>query len=159
VLVVEKGGDSAEHQSGRNSNVIHSGIYYEPGSLKAQLCKSGASAAKLFASEHGVPLVECGKLAYARTLAAVTIETDRGPFVASYAVFCGGLQADRLGSRDWTSTFGSFRSAGRVSRWSRRSHAWSAGSSIRSPIPTFRSLAFTSPPRLTDGSMLDPTRS
>lgn len=62
VLVLEKEHRVAYHQTGHNSGVIHSGIYYEPGSLKAELSRRGARATKEFAAEHGIPVVEQGKL-------------------------------------------------------------------------------------------------
>ena len=62
VLVLEKENDLARHQTGHNSGVIHSGIYYEPGSLKAELSRRGAVATKEFAAEHGLPVKIQGKL-------------------------------------------------------------------------------------------------
>jgi len=62
VVVIEKESASAKHQSGRNSGVIHSGIYYRPGSLKAEFCKEGAQAMKDFCAERGIPVKSCGKL-------------------------------------------------------------------------------------------------
>lgn len=62
VLVLEKENRLAGHQTSHNSGVIHSGIYYEPGSLKATLCREGARATKEFAREHGLRMRECGKL-------------------------------------------------------------------------------------------------
>ena len=62
VVVIEKESASARHQSGRNSGVIHSGIYYKPGSLKAEYCKEGALAMKEFCLERGIPVKSCGKL-------------------------------------------------------------------------------------------------
>lgn len=62
LVILEKEQDLALHQTGHNSGVIHAGIYYAPGSLKAQLCRAGAAATKAFASEHGIPFRECGKL-------------------------------------------------------------------------------------------------
>ncbi|MBM9459902.1 L-2-hydroxyglutarate oxidase [Nocardioides sp. zg-536] len=62
VLVLEKEDAVAVHQTGHNSGVIHSGIYYEPGSLKARLCRAGAAATKRFTAEHGIAMRECGKL-------------------------------------------------------------------------------------------------
>lgn len=62
VAVLEKETGVATHQTGHNSGVIHSGIYYEPGSLKATLCKRGADDTKAFAREHGIPFRTTGKL-------------------------------------------------------------------------------------------------
>ncbi|TQN41516.1 L-2-hydroxyglutarate oxidase [Blastococcus colisei] len=62
VLVLEKETDIARHQTGHNSGVIHSGIYYEPGSLKAELSRRGAEATKEFCAEHGLPMTVQGKL-------------------------------------------------------------------------------------------------
>jgi L-2-hydroxyglutarate oxidase LhgO len=62
LAVLEKEGDIAMHQSGRNSGVIHSGIYYAPGSLKARLCLEGSRQLKGFCDVRSVPYFECGKL-------------------------------------------------------------------------------------------------
>src|ERR1700736_7000484 len=61
LLVVEKEDAVARHQSGHNSGVIHSGIYYKPGSLKARLCVEGAAAMVEFCREHNLPHEVCGK--------------------------------------------------------------------------------------------------
>ncbi len=62
VLLLEKEDHLAAHQTGHNSGVIHAGIYYAPGSLKARLCRAGARATKDFCAEHGIPVEVCGKL-------------------------------------------------------------------------------------------------
>jgi L-2-hydroxyglutarate oxidase len=62
VLVLEKEHAVAIHQSGRNSGVIHAGVYYEPGSLKARFCREGLQATYAFCAEHGIPHARCGKL-------------------------------------------------------------------------------------------------
>jgi L-2-hydroxyglutarate oxidase len=62
LLVLEKENCVARHQSGHNSGVIHSGVYYKPGSLKAKLCVSGAAAMVEFCREHGIPHQVCGKV-------------------------------------------------------------------------------------------------
>jgi len=67
VVVLEAAPSVASHQTGHNSGVIHSGIYYEPGSLKARFCKAGERATKEFCAEHGIPFDECGKLIVATT--------------------------------------------------------------------------------------------
>lgn len=62
LLLLEKEDRVARHQSGHNSGVIHSGVYYRPGSLKARLCVVGAAAMVEFCREHGVPHNVCGKV-------------------------------------------------------------------------------------------------
>jgi len=62
LLLLEKEAGVARHQSGHNSGVIHSGIYYKPGSLKARLCVAGAAAMAEFCREHGLPHNVCGKV-------------------------------------------------------------------------------------------------
>ena len=62
LLLVEKEDKVARHQSGHNSGVIHSGVYYKPGSLKARLCVAGAAAMVEFCREHGIPHNVCGKV-------------------------------------------------------------------------------------------------
>jgi L-2-hydroxyglutarate oxidase LhgO len=62
LLVLEKEDRVARHQSGHNSGVIHSGVYYKPGSLKARLCVSGAAAMVDFCRDHGVAHEVCGKV-------------------------------------------------------------------------------------------------
>src|SRR5437764_11017112 len=65
VTVLDKERDVALHQSGRNSGVVHAGIYYAPGSLKARLCRKGAELLRAYCVERGLPLRECGKLVVA----------------------------------------------------------------------------------------------
>ncbi|HUO17540.1 MAG TPA: L-2-hydroxyglutarate oxidase [Verrucomicrobiae bacterium] len=62
LLLIEKESRVGQHQSGHNSGVIHSGVYYKPGSLKARLCVSGAAAMVEFCREHDVPHKVCGKV-------------------------------------------------------------------------------------------------
>jgi L-2-hydroxyglutarate oxidase len=62
ITVLEKEDGLARHQTGHNSGVVHSGIYYPPGSAKAVLCRSGAAALIRYAAEHGVQVRVPGKL-------------------------------------------------------------------------------------------------
>ena len=71
VVVLEREDAVATHQTGHNSGVIHSGIYYEPGSLKATFSKAGERATKEFCTEHGIAFDECGKLIVATDPAEV----------------------------------------------------------------------------------------
>jgi (S)-2-hydroxyglutarate dehydrogenase len=68
VAVVEKEAGPARHQTGHNSGVIHSGLYYRPGSLKARTCLDGARQLREFCLEHGVPFEMCGKVVVATEL-------------------------------------------------------------------------------------------
>jgi L-2-hydroxyglutarate oxidase len=62
IVLLEKEEDSSLHQSGRNSGVIHSGIYYTPGSFKARFARAGASSMVRFCRDHGIPHEVCGKV-------------------------------------------------------------------------------------------------
>src|SRR5690348_18262465 len=62
LAVLEKETEPARHQSGHNSGVIHSGIYYKPDSLKARLCVEGAAAMVEFCRRHEIAHEICGKV-------------------------------------------------------------------------------------------------
>src|SRR6266540_4105238 len=66
LVVLEKEDAIAQHQSGHNSGVIHSGIYYAPGSAKAQACVAGAAALYRYCDEKGIPYRRCGKVIVAK---------------------------------------------------------------------------------------------
>ena len=65
VVVLEKEDRVAVHQTGHNSGVVHAGIYYTPGSLKARLCTRGGAMLREYCAERGLPYDECGKLVVA----------------------------------------------------------------------------------------------
>jgi L-2-hydroxyglutarate oxidase len=65
VIVLEAEGHVAAHQTGNNSGVIHSGLYYRPGSLKARLCAQGREAMYRFCADHGIAHERCGKVVVA----------------------------------------------------------------------------------------------
>ena len=73
VAVLEKEPQLASHQTGHNSGVIHAGVYYAPGSLKARFCREGNLATKQFCREQGIDFQECGKL----LVATDTLEAER----------------------------------------------------------------------------------
>lgn len=79
VLVLEKESRPACHQTGRNSGVIHAGVYYTPGSLKARFCKEGNIATKKFCTDYGIKFDQCGKLLVA------TNEQEQGRMAALVA--------------------------------------------------------------------------
>jgi L-2-hydroxyglutarate oxidase LhgO len=65
IIVLEKEREIASHQTGHNSGVVHAGIYYAPGSLKARLCRRGVELLRPYCSERALPFEECGKLVVA----------------------------------------------------------------------------------------------
>jgi L-2-hydroxyglutarate oxidase LhgO len=62
IAVLDKEASPGRHQSGHNSGVLHAGVYYQPGSLKAQLCVEGKTTMERFAEENDIPYERCGKL-------------------------------------------------------------------------------------------------
>lgn len=66
VTVLDKEDRVAAHQTGHNSGVVHAGLYYPPGSLKARLCSRGRAQIQDYCRERGLPYLECGKLVVAR---------------------------------------------------------------------------------------------
>jgi L-2-hydroxyglutarate oxidase len=91
LLLLEKEGTLAKHQTGHNSGVIHAGIYYQPGSLKAELCKRGAQATKDFCVEHGIEFEVCGKLLVASN--PLEVQRMEALFARSQQ---NGLRVERL---------------------------------------------------------------
>lgn len=73
IAVLEKETGPAQHQTGHNSGVIHAGVYYTPGSLKARFCLAGNQATRKFCSCHHIPWQACGKIVVATT----PLEMDR----------------------------------------------------------------------------------
>ncbi|WP_229397905.1 L-2-hydroxyglutarate oxidase [Micromonospora okii] len=71
VTVLEKEAGWAAHQTGHNSGVIHAGVYYKPGSLKATMCRAGSASMVEFCAEHGLAYEVCGKLIVATDPAEV----------------------------------------------------------------------------------------
>ena len=81
IVVLEKESVVANHQTGNNSNVIHSGVYYKPGSLKAKNCIEGYNLLIDFCREHEVPFNLCGKVIVAteeKELPALKTIFERG---------------------------------------------------------------------------------
>jgi len=81
VLILEKEPEPAFHQTGRNSGVIHSGVYYKPGSLKAKLATLGSRMMVEFCREHGIPYELCGKVIVAtdqNEVAYLNVLAERG---------------------------------------------------------------------------------
>lgn len=96
VLVIEKEKHVAAHQTGRNSGVIHTGIYYKPGSLKALNCREGRLQLIRFCAEEEIPYEICGKIIVAteqRELSSLQTIYDRGQ---ANGVRCTMITADRV---------------------------------------------------------------
>jgi L-2-hydroxyglutarate oxidase len=91
VAVLEKEPALARHQTGRNSGVIHAGIYYQPGSLKAQFCREGVAATIEFCHERDIAFEQCGKL---------LVATDRDELPRMEALYerarVNGIDVERL---------------------------------------------------------------
>jgi (S)-2-hydroxyglutarate dehydrogenase len=91
IVVIEKENDWARHQTGRNSGVMHSGIYYKPGSLKARLCREGNSRLLNFCETHGIRYEVCGKIIVA------TVEREVGLMDSLYQRgLANGLEVRKL---------------------------------------------------------------
>ncbi|MCG6211217.1 L-2-hydroxyglutarate oxidase [Vibrio furnissii] len=78
ILLVEKEAGFSRHQTGHNSGVIHAGVYYAPGSLKADFCKRGVERTVSFCAKHDIPVENCGKLLVATN--AVELERMQALF-------------------------------------------------------------------------------
>jgi len=91
VLVLEKADDVATAQTGHNSGVIHAGIYYAPGSLKARLCRAGERATKDFCNLNGIRYETVGKL----VVATDAVEMERLTRLGDRAA-ANGLELERL---------------------------------------------------------------
>lgn len=91
IAIIEKEAQFACHQTGHNSGVIHAGVYYQPGSLKAKFCKEGVQATIDFCKEHDIHFEQCGKLLVA------TNELEKERMLALYER-CGenGIAAELL---------------------------------------------------------------
>ena len=96
VVVLEKEGGVARHQTGRNSGVLHSGIYYKPGSLRATNCRAGKLAMEAFCRDEGIPFELCGKVIVAtreEELPRLEVLIDRG---RANGVACELIGPERL---------------------------------------------------------------
>ena len=96
VVVLEKESALAQHQTGRNSGVIHSGIYYKPGSLKAENCRKGKAALEAFCDAEGIAYETCGKVIVATApeeLPALQTLFERG---RANGVDCALIGPERL---------------------------------------------------------------
>lgn len=100
VLVVEKESEVARHQSGHNSGVIHAGVYYAPGSLKARFCREGAAATRDYCDERGIPYVDTGKLVVATSEVEVRRLADLTDRARANGLTVTPLTGDELRERE-----------------------------------------------------------
>ncbi len=109
ILLIEKETGLAVHQTGHNSGVIHSGIYYQPGSLKAELCKSGAEATRQFCRDNGIAFDTRGKL---------IVATDERQLMRMYALANtagkNGIEIEVLDASEITRREPNIRGAGAI---------------------------------------------
>ena len=100
MVVFEKEAGVARHQTGHNSGVIHSGIYYAPGSLKARLSREGAAATVAFCARHGVAHEVCGKLIVATDAREMARLNDLRARAVENAIACEAIDAAELARRE-----------------------------------------------------------
>lgn len=95
IVLIEKEPSLARHQTGHNSGVIHAGVYYQPGSLKAEFCRRGAAQTMAFCEAHDLPWAQCGKL----LVATDEVELER---MTALAERCrrNGIATERLTGAD-----------------------------------------------------------
>lgn len=95
LVLLEKERGVGLHQTGHNSGVIHAGVYYAPGSLKARFCKEGSQATVRFCEQHNIPWRRCGKLIVATSESEI-------PALDALAVRCGqnGIAIERMSAEE-----------------------------------------------------------
>lgn len=93
IRMLEKEPRLGMHASGRNSGVLHTGIYYPPGTIKARLCKAGADAIFAYAREHGIPVRRDGKV-----IVATSDENAKGLDTLLANAAANGIRADKVNS-------------------------------------------------------------
>ena len=95
ILLIEKEAAVGLHQTGHNSGVIHAGVYYQPGSLKADFCKRGATATMDFCREYAIPMIQCGKL-----LVATNAEEVERMTALQERCSANGIQVQQLSAKE-----------------------------------------------------------
>ena len=95
IVLIEKEAFIARHQTGHNSGVIHAGVYYQPGSMKADFCKRGAAQTIQFCREYNLPFEQCGKL----LVATDALEYDRMAALENRCIE-NGIAIERLDEKD-----------------------------------------------------------
>nr|WP_269451888.1 FAD-dependent oxidoreductase [Tessaracoccus coleopterorum] len=136
LVVCEKDDRIAPHQTSHNSGVIHAGVYYPPGSLKARLCRLGAAWTRQFCRERGIPFAQPGKLIVATddtelvrlaALGSGPAPTGCGPS-ASTLTNCAGVNPTCVGwARSWSLRRASSTTGPSRGPWPNGSRTWAEG--------------------------------
>ncbi|MGE0485344.1 MAG: L-2-hydroxyglutarate oxidase [Gammaproteobacteria bacterium] len=100
IALVEKESAVAQHQSSHNSGVIHAGVYYPPGSLKATYCRQGVAATRAFCAEHGIAHRQCGKLVVATDDVEATRLRDLAERARQNGLDCEWLDSAGIAARE-----------------------------------------------------------
>ncbi len=100
ILLIDKEQRCARHQTGHNSGVVHAGVYYKPGSLKADFCKRGAALTRIFCSENSIAYRQCGKLLVATDEAELQRMEDLAERCAENEIAVERLSAAELRRRE-----------------------------------------------------------
>lgn len=100
LVLIEKEAELGLHQTGRNSGVIHSGIYYAPGSLKARLCAEGMTRTKAYCTEQGIPFEERGKIIVATNALEVERLAALGARAATNGIVAEALSPEEIAARE-----------------------------------------------------------
>lgn len=95
LVLLEKETDVGQHQTGHNSGVIHAGVYYAPGSLKAKLCREGQAMTKAFCTEKGIPFDTCGKL-----IVATDAREEAGLAALAERCIANGVGIEKIGAAE-----------------------------------------------------------
>jgi L-2-hydroxyglutarate oxidase LhgO len=112
IVVLEKEAEPGRHSSGRNSGVLHSGLYYAPGSLKARLCRQGAREMADWHTQHGIALNRCGKI-----LTPLTIEDAPHMDVLYARAQSNGVRVEKLDAQGLQELEPETRSATGAALW------------------------------------------
>jgi L-2-hydroxyglutarate oxidase len=127
VLVLEKEDSLGRHASGRNSGVLHAGIYYAPDSRKARTCLAGNLLMRAYCLEKGLPLLDCGKVVVAREESELPVLDE----LARRAT-ANGARIEMLDEKGLSAVEPSARTVGRA--------LWSRMTAVVDPMVVLRSL-------------------
>jgi len=128
ITVLDKEPDLGRHSSGRNSGVLHAGLYYKPESIKAQVCVAGARRLKAWVEDRGLPISHCGKVIVPTRVeldSQLEVLAERGRANGAVVEFCDNKQLRELAPETRSAS-------GRA--------LWSPSTSVVKPIKVLRRL-------------------